>query len=277
MGINIILCEKKINPFFIEQCATLGIMALELVGEEEIKKLSKLLNSRVISDIQNIEDEEIGTAEHAEFKKIAGDEMLIISLKNTKIFTFLLRGGTKHVMDELEETLKSAIKVMIQTSKNKKVLPGGGALESEIACKLKKYASNFSNRIQMVILEISKAFENVSGYLVKNSGQDPLELIPKLRKLHLENQNYFGFDTTSNQLTDVVKQGIFDGYACKRNLIKSASDAAQQIIRVNGLIMVRDKALYDKFEKEKTLIKSQKHDKRISDYLTEKEDDLFSL
>ena len=277
LGINIILSEKKMNLFFIETCANLGMIALELVGEEEIKKLSKLLNLNVISDIQNIEEDEIGTAERAEFTKIARDEMLIISLKQSKIFTFLLRGGTKHVLDELEETIKTSTKVVIQTVKNNKVLPGGGALESEIACQLRKYASSFSNRLQLIILEIAKAYENIPGYLIKNSGLDPLDLVPKLRKMHVENQRYSGFDANANGLVNVFDRGIFDDYIVKKSLIKAASDAAKQIIRVNGLIMVKDRALHKKIEDHKTKFKSQKHEKRLKDYFKEKEEDLFSM
>ncbi|NHI94376.1 MAG: hypothetical protein EAX96_17925 [Candidatus Lokiarchaeota archaeon] len=276
-GIDIILCEKKMNPTFIEQCATLGMIALELVGEEEIKSLSKLLNLKVISDIQNIEDEEIGTAERAEFKKIVADEMLILSLRNSKIFTFLLRGGTKYILDELEENIRCASKIAIQFMKHKKVLPGGGALESEIACELKKYSSNFSNRLQVVISEIAKAYENIPGYLIKNSGQDPLDLVPKLRKMHAESFKYSGFDANSNKLMNVIDQGIFDDYIGKKNLIRNASEAVQQIIRVNGLIMIRDRDLHKKFEQEKSQIRSQKHEKRLREYFREKEEDLFTI
>ena len=274
--VDIILCQKKINSSFIDYCASMNIVALELVGENEIKKLSKLLDIPVISSTHEFTNADLGVANSVEFKKIANDEMLFINVENSKILTFLVRGGTSQVTDELEEILYSSLRVAIQTVKDKKYLPGGGALDCEISRVLKNYATEFPNKYQMVIREYAKAIENLPGYLIINSAEDPLDLIPQLRAEHSNGQRFMGFDCKSNKLVDVVNEGILDGYTTKKTAITIATEMARQIIRVDGLVMVYDRKLYEKMEKEGKKVKSEKHQEKVRKYLKKNEEDMFS-
>lgn len=273
--IKVIFCQKHINKYLIDYCASLGIIALELIGKEELEKLSKMLNINVIADINNFSQEEIGIAESIEFKKVGNEEMLFIKKENSKLWTLLLRGGSDYVLEELEESIKSALKVAIQTIKDKKFLPGGGALESEIAYNLKKYSENFSNKIQLVILEFGKALENIPAYLIRNSAKDPLDLITELRKLHKNGQIHLGFDCNSKKIINVIEQGIFDGYQVKKHLIKIACEAARQIIRVDGLIMVFNKELQQDLENQKREGKNEKRAEELKKFFKENEEEMF--
>ncbi len=275
-NVNVILCQKKINPYFVDYCSSIGIVALELVGEEVLKKLSKLLAAPVISSIRNFSDADLGLADKVEFKKIAGDEMFFIFVKIPKILTFLLRGGISNVTDELEEIFNSSLRVAIQSIKDKKLLPGGGALECEISHKLKNYATTFPDKHQIVIREYAKAIENLPAHLILNSAVDPLELIPQLRMEHSNGKRFTGFDCDSNKLVDVVNKGILDGYTTKKHAIKIASEMARQIIRIDGLVMVFDPKLYEKIEQEAKEEKSQKHQERVRKYINKHDDNLFS-
>lgn len=275
-GVDVILCQKKINPYFVDYCASIGIIALELVGEEDIKKLTKLLEINVISSLSDLSNIKLGNADSIEFKKISGDEMFFINIESSKILTFLIRGGIAPLMDELEEILNGSLRVAIQTVKDKKLLPGGGALECEISQKLKNYAQNYPNKYQIVIKEYAKAIENLPAHLIMNSAAEPLDLIPKLRAEHSNGQKHMGFNCTVNDIVDVVKEGIYDGYFTKKHIIKIASELARQIIRVDYLIMVYDRKLYEQIEKEGKEVKSQKHQEKVRKYLNKKDEDLFS-
>lgn len=275
-GVDVILCQKKINPYFVDYCASIGIIALELVGEEDIKKLTKLLEINVISSLSDLSNIRLGNADSIEFKKISGDEMFFINIESSKILTFLIRGGIAPLMDELEEILNGSLRVAIQTVKDKKLLPGGGALECEISQKLKNYAQNYPNKYQIVIKEYAKAIENLPAHLIMNSAAEPLDLIPQLRAEHSNGQKHMGFNCTVNDIVDVVKEGIYDGYFTKKHIIKIASELARQIIRVDYLIMVYDRKLYEQIEKEGKEVKSQKHQEKVRKYLNKKDEDLFS-
>ncbi|MBA7533058.1 60 kDa chaperonin [subsurface metagenome] len=275
-GVDVILCQKKINPYFVDYCASIGIIALELVGEEDIKKLTKLLEINAISSLSDLSNIRLGNADSIEFKKISGDEMFFINIESSKILTFLIRGGIAPLMDELEEILNGSLRVAIQTVKDKKLLPGGGALECEISQKLKNYAQNYPNKYQIVIKEYAKAIENLPAHLIMNSAAEPLDLIPQLRAEHSNGQKHMGFNCTVNDIVDVVKEGIYDGYFTKKHIIKIASELARQIIRVDYLIMVYDRKLYEQIEKEGKEVKSQKHQEKVRKYLNKKDEDLFS-
>ncbi len=275
-GIDAILGPKKMNKTFVDYCASLGIIALELIGEEDIKKISEILNIKIISDVNSFTSEDVGIANLIEFRRINNDEMLFIHVDQSQTLTFLLRGGTKHVVDELEEILITTFRVIIQTLKDQKLLPGGGALECEIAYRLKKYSESFQNRLQHVISEFGTAFENLPAFLILNSAQDPLNLIPALRSAHAKGSIYNGFDCLSNSVVNVLERGIFDGYYVKKHLLKIASETARQIIRIDGLFMITNHILKQQLDKSKQISKIQKHENRLRKYFKEEEEGMFT-
>jgi chaperonin GroEL (HSP60 family) len=275
-GVDVVLCQKKINSYFVDYCASKGIIALELVGKEKLKKLCKLMDVNLYSSLNDLSDIKLGYANSVEFKKISGDEMFFINVESSKILTFLIRGGNQPLMDELEEILYGSLRVAIQTVKDKKILPGGGALECEIAQKLKKYAHNYSNKYQIIIKEYAKAFESLPGHIIKNSAADPLDLVPKLRAEHNKGHSYTGFNCLTNEIVDVASKGIYDGYFTKKHVIKVASELARQIVRIDDLVMVYDRKLYEQIKKEGEKIKSQKHQEKVRKYLNKKDEELFS-
>ena len=273
-GIDVILCKKKISPFLIEYCASIGMVALGLVGKDQLKKLSKMLKIKPISSIKEFSEAEIGKADIAEYKAVTEDEMFIIKKEDSGILTFLLRGGTPHVLDELEEIINASLRVGIQTLKDKKLLPGGGALESELSLELKKYAGEFSDKYQYVISEYGKALENLPAYLIMNSANDPYDLIPNLKAEHSLKKKYMGFDSISNTITNVVSKGIFDGYTAKKTAIKIGTEMARQILRVDGLVMVYNRKLYEKIEEEGKNTKKLKHQEKVRKYFKKNEKDI---
>jgi len=274
-GVNVILCQKKINEYFNRVCANLGIIALEMVGEQEIRRLSKMLKVRVVSIMKDISENDIGKADLAEFRKISEDEMFFIMQKFSRIFTFLLRGGTPDGIDELEEVLKSSLRVAIQTAKDEKILPGGGALECELSRHLRQYANTFPNKVQMVITEFADALENIPGYIVMNSGGDPLDVIPTLRSTHKLGSLHDGFDCYSNSVVNVIQKGIVDGYHVKKQALIIASEMARQIIRVDDL-MIYDGKLHERMEEQRKFAKQTKRNKDILEYFKKNEEKLFT-
>jgi len=276
VGIDVLLCRKKINPSLVEYCTNLGITALELVGDEDLKKLSKMLDVPVISSFNSIISNDIGIADKVEFRKISNDEMFIIKKQNSPFFSFIIKGATPEILDELEEILSTSLRIAIDTLKDGKLLPGAGALECEINKQLKDYAKEFSNKYQYVIREYGRAFENFPAHLILNSGADPFDLIPQLRKAHSEGNSHSGFDCNNNVIIDVVESKIFDGYNSKKHAIKIASEMARQIIRIDDSIVVYDRKLHEKLEKESQAVKDIKNQERIRNYFKKNENKLLS-
>jgi chaperonin GroEL (HSP60 family) len=273
-GINVVLCQKRVNEALIEACSQLGMIILDMVGEKETQTLSKMLNIPAITSIKSISEKEIQTVDLTEFRTLGKDEMFFIQQSNSPIFTFLIRGGTIHVLDELKENLESAVHIAIQTLKDGKVLPGAGALESEMSDQIQTYSSSIATKEQMVVSEYGKIFDNLLGFIVLNTGEDPLTIIPNLKNNHAKGKKYDGFDVNSNTIIDVVRNGIFDGYFCKKHAIQIATEMARQIIRIDKLLMVYDRKLYETLEQRGKRDKEDKRNEQMRQYFKKHEKDL---
>lgn len=274
-GINVILCQKKCNEDFLNSCAALGIIAFDMVGEQEIKSMAKMLNVGLIGNINDISYNNIGIADLAEFRKLSNDQMLFIEKHDSPILTFLFRGGSNHVFDELKEMVETSIQVALQSMEDKKVLPSGGAIESEISYQIQKISNSYSSALQLVLYEYAKIFESLIGYIVINSGEDPLYIIPTLISDHAKKMNFNGFDANSKCIVDVMKCGIFEGYYTKKHAIKISTECARQIIRIDDLIMVYDRGLYDQIREVGKQGKMDKRNEQLRCYFKKHETDFI--
>ncbi|TFG20344.1 MAG: hypothetical protein EU530_03535 [Promethearchaeota archaeon] len=272
-GIDVIFCQKRVNEEFLNSCSKLGMIVLDSVGEKEIKTLSMMLHIGPISSINEISENDVGIADIAEFKKFAKDEMLIIRKRKANTLTFLLRGGTKHVLDEFHESLETAIRVGYNTLKSMKVLPGGGAIELQCSQQLQLYANNFADKLQLVILEYAKVFESLIGYIIVNSGEDPLTIIPNLKKFHSQKKNNYGYDVKAKSIVNVIDNGTLDDYFTKVHAIKIATEMACQINRIDRLVMVHDRKLYEELEQQGKQQKMEKRNEDIRQYFKKNEED----
>jgi chaperonin GroEL (HSP60 family) len=211
----------------------------------------------------------------AEFRQYPHQNYFFLTKEHSPIVTFFLRGGTDPVLGELQELLKSALKVTLQSLQDKKVLPGGGAIECEIARGLKQYATTFENKIQIVITEFALALENIPAYLALNAGDDPLDIVPTLRVQHEQGDIYSGYDCNSNAVVNVLDFGILDGYNVKKHCLLIASDLARQLIRIDDLIMVYDAKLFNEIEEEGKPAKEAKRNEEIRQYFKKNTENMF--
>lgn len=279
LGINIVLCQRKVNEEFISACSDLEMIIYELVGEKEIQTLSKLLNIDItpcIKTKKDITDNNIGIADFAEYRGVSKEEMFYIEKQKTPIFTFLIRGGSNHVLDELRESLESAIQIAIHSLNCKKALSGGGSIEIELTNQIQKYALTFSDKIQLVIMEYGKIFESLAGFLILNSGEDPLTIIPTLKSIHNDGFKTFGFNSDDNKILDVIQQGILEEFCVKSHAITIATEMARQFIRIDDLVMVHDRKLFEDLKTKGKQAKMEKRNKEIANHFKKHEKD-FAL
>ncbi len=273
-GVNVILCQKQINESLISSCAARGIIALELVGEEPIKNLSRVLDKGPVATVRDLSRSDIADASLVEFRRFTKDEMCIITSEKSKISTFVLRGGTNAVLNVLEESLKSALAVIMQSLNDQKVLPGGGALDCEIAFELQRLARTLPNKLQIVVSEYAKALESIPGYIVMNSGNDPVDVVTSLKAAHESGDKWAGFNCNANSIVDTRKATIFDGYKVKKQALRTSVDVACQIVRVNDMIMVHDRALFEKKEQEIKDARNVRRNEKLRKYMKTHEVDM---
>lgn len=236
-GASVVLCQKGIDDTVQHYLAKKDILAARRVKKSDMELLSKATGARIISSIKDLSKEDIGHAGLVEEKKIAGDEMIFIEkCKEPKAVTILLRGGTEHVVDEVERAMQDAVKGVAAALELGKIVAGGGASEIETSKELRKYAESFKGREQLAVLAFADAVEIIPRSLAENAGLDPIDKLAGLRSHHENNETNAGLDVFTGEIHDAMKAGVVEPLKIKVQAVKSASEAAEMILRIDDMI-----------------------------------------
>jgi chaperonin GroEL (HSP60 family) len=104
--------------------------------------------------------------------------------KNPKSVTILLQGSTEHVIDEVERAVKDGLGDVASAYKDGRVVSGGGAIEMELAKRLRQYAKTLGGREQLAVEEFASALEYIPETLAENAGLDPVNIMTELKQRH---------------------------------------------------------------------------------------------
>jgi len=236
-GTTVVLCQKGIDDTVQHHFAKKGILAARRVKKSDMELLAKATGGRIISSIKDISKEDMGSAGLIEERKVAGDQMIFIEkCEKPKAVTVLLRGGTEHVVDEVERAMEDAIKGIAAALELGKIVAGGGAPEMETAKELRKYAESFKGREQLAILAFADAVEVVPRSLAENAGLDPIDKIANLRSRHDKGETRTGLDVFTGDTLNMEKVGVVEPLKIKFQAIKSAAEATEMILRIDDII-----------------------------------------
>jgi thermosome len=236
-GANVVFCQKGIDDTAQHYLSKAGILAVRRVKKSDMENLSRATGATIVNSIDSITKNDIGTAGLVEEKKLSGEEMIFVSkCKNPKAVSIIVRGGTEHVVDELERAIHDALMVVSVVIKDKKVVAGGGAPEVEVALQLRRHSSEEIGRSQLAIEAFASALEVIPRSLAENSGLDPIDMLVALRAAHEAGKKNFGLDIDSAQPADMLKKGVVEPLRVKTQAINSASEAAILILRIDDVI-----------------------------------------
>lgn len=236
-GANVLFCQKGIDDLAQHYLAKHGIMAARRVKKSDMEKLAKATGGRVVTSIHELTEKDLGKAGLVEERKIAKDELIFVEkCVNPKAITVLLRGGTKHVVEDSERSMHDAVSVAAAVIEDPKILVGGGAAEMEIAKRLAEYADSVGGREQLAIKAFAEAMEIIPRSLAENAGLDPVDMIVKLRTEHGKGKTAFGLDVFEGAVVDMYKKGVLEPRKVKEQVIKSSSEAAVMILRIDDII-----------------------------------------
>jgi len=234
---SVLFCAKGIDDVAQHYLTKAGILAVRRVKKSDIENLARATGGSVINNLDEIRAKDLGSAGLVEEKTIANDEMIYISkCKNPKAVSIIIRGGTEHVVDELERAVHDALMVVSVVVRSKKVVPGGGAPETELALRLREYAATEGGRAQLAIESFAGALEVIPRTLAENSGLDPLDMLVALKAAHGAGKKNFGLDITAGKPADMLKAGVVEPLQVKTQAISSAAEAAVMILRIDDII-----------------------------------------
>jgi len=239
-GANVVFCQKGIDDLAQYYLAKAGVLAVRRVKQSDIEKLAKATGAKIVTDIRDIKPEDLGEAELVEERKVGDEEMVFVTgCKNPKAVTILIRGGTEHVVDEVERSLTDAIKAVKAALESGKVVAGGGAPEIELSLKLKEWAPTLGGREQLAAEAFASALEIIPRSLAENAGLDPIDILVELRRAHEEGKVTYGVDVFEGKVVDMKEKGVLEPLRVKKQAISSATEVAIMILRIDDVIAAK--------------------------------------
>jgi len=236
-GANVLFCQKGIDDVAQHYLAKAGILATRRVKKSDIENLARATGATLVNSIDAITAKDLGSAGLVEERKVSGDEMIYVSeCKNPKAVSIIVRGGTQHVVDELERAIHDALMVISVVVEGKKIVAGGGAPETELSLQLRKYASQEGGRVQLAIEAFAAALEIIPRTLAENAGLDAIDMLVAIRAAHEGGKKNFGLDVFEGKPVDMLKAGVIEPLRVKTQAISSASEAAVMILRIDDVI-----------------------------------------
>ena len=240
-GANVLLCQKGIDDMAQHYLAKAGIVAARRVKESDMEKLSRATGGNVVMSLKELSKDDLGMAGLVEERKIAGDEMIFVeNCKNPKAVTILVRGGTEHVVDEIERALHDAVCVVAQVLQHPKIVAGGGSSEIAICRELDEYAKTVGGREGLAVEAFSKAVKAIPRALGENAGLDPIDTMQDLVAASADKGSAMGLDVLSGKIKDMYKQNVVEAWSVKSQAIKSACDATMMILRIDDVIASKE-------------------------------------
>lgn len=241
-GANVIFCQKGIDDMAQHFLAKQGIFAVRRVKKSDMEKMARATGATVLTNLEDLSKDDLGTAGLIEEKKVAGEEMVFVQrCKNPKAVTIFIRGGTEHVVDEVARAMEDAIGGVGSAVEDGKVVAGGGAVEIEVAKRLKDYADTLKGREQLAVQAFGEAMEIVPRSLAENAGLDPIDKLVELRSSHENKSNkWHGLDVFTGKIQDMYTRGVIEPLKIKTQAVKSASEAAEMILRIDDVISAKD-------------------------------------
>ncbi|MGB7533457.1 MAG: thermosome subunit alpha, partial [Halobacteriota archaeon] len=234
---NVLFCQKGIDDLVQHYLAKEGILAARRVKESDMKKLASATGGKILTTLEEIGPEDLGSAGVVEERKISGEEMIFVeNCPNPKAVSILLRGGTEHVVDELERGMYDALRVTACAVEDGKYVAGGGATEIELALRLRDYAATVGGREQLAIQAFADAVEVIPRALAENAGLDPIDMLVALRSAHEAGNKNVGLDVFKGEPTDMLKAGVIEPLRIKTQAISSATESATMILRIDDVI-----------------------------------------
>ncbi|QKY18392.1 thermosome subunit alpha [Halorubrum sp. CBA1229] len=241
IGADVVFVGDGIDDMAQHYLAQEGILAVRRAKSGDLNRLARATGGRVVSNLEDIESDDLGFAGSVAQKDIGGDERIFVEdVEQAKSVTLILRGGTEHVVDEVERAIEDSLGVVRTTLLDGQVLPGGGAPEAELALQLRDFADSVGGREQLAVEAFADALEVVPRTLAENAGLDPIDSLVDLRSRHDGGEFGAGLDAYTGDVIDMEAEGVVEPLRVKTQAIESATEAAVMILRIDDVIAAGD-------------------------------------
>ena len=235
---NVVLCQKGIDDMAQHYLAKEGIVAVRRIKESDMTKLSKATGAKIITNIDELSGTDLGSADLVEERKVETDKWVFVEgCKNPNALSILVRGGSQRIVDEAERSVHDAIMNVKDVVEYPYVIVGGGASEIAVSQQVREWSSSLSGREQLAGEKYADALESIPLVLAENAGMDIIDTQVQLRaKTSSSRKVRFGVDVLEGKVADLASRNIYEPLLVKEQIIKSATETASLIIRIDNVI-----------------------------------------
>ena len=242
-GANVVLCQKGIDDMAQHYLAKAGIIAVRRIKESDLTKLAKATGARIVTNLDDLFEKDLGNADLVEERKIEEDKWVFIEgCKHPKSVTLLLRGGSQRVVDEVERSVHDALMVVKDVIEKPEIVAGGGAPETFAATKLRNWAKSLEGREQLAAEKFADSLESIPLTLAENAGMDPIDTLTSLRSKQLKGEKWTGIDVMKGRITNMKSSDIIEPLAVKLQIVSASTEAACMILRIDDVIATQKSA-----------------------------------
>ncbi|WP_247731693.1 thermosome subunit alpha [Halovivax limisalsi] len=251
VGADAVFVDKGIDDMAQHYLAQEGILAVRRVKDSDASRIARATGATPVSNVEDITRDHLGFAGNVAQRDVGGDDHIFIEdVDDAKAVTLILRGGTEHVIDEVDRAIEDSIGVVRTTIEDGKVLPGGGAPEVTLSLALRDYADSVGGREQLAVEAFADALEVIPRTLAENAGLDPIDSLVELRSDHDAGETGAGLDAFTGDTIDMEAEGVYEPLRIKTQAIDSATEAAVMLLRIDDVIAAGDLAVSDDDEGE---------------------------
>ncbi len=236
-GANVVLCQKGVDDMAQHYLAKAGVLVVRRIKESDLTKLAKATGARLVTNLDDLFEKDLGSAALVEERKIEEDRWVFIEgCKHPKSVTLLLRGGSQRVVDEVERSVHDAIMVVKVVMETPSIVAGGGAPETYAAAKVRSWSKSLEGREQLAAEKFADALESIPLALAENAGMDPIDTLASLRSRQLKGEKWTGIDVMKTRIANMKSSDIIEPLAVKHQIVSAASEAACMILRIDDVI-----------------------------------------
>jgi len=242
-GANVVLCQKGIDDMAQHYLAKAGIIAVRRIKESDLTKLAKATGARIVNNLDDIFEKDLGDAQLVEERKIEEDKWVFIEgCKHPKSVTLLLRGGSQRVVDEVERSVHDSLMVVKDVIEKPEIVAGGGAPETYAATKIRSWAKSLEGREQLAAEKFADSLESIPLTLSENAGMDPIDTLTVLRSRQMKGEKWTGIDVMKGKIANMKSSDIIEPLAVKLQIVSAAAEAACMILRIDDVIATQKSA-----------------------------------
>jgi len=242
-GANVVFCQKGLDDMAQHYLAKAGIIAVRRIKESDLTKLAKATGARIVTNLDDLFEKDLGSAALVEEKKIEEDKWVFVEgCKHPKSVTLLLRGGSQRVVDEVERSVHDALMVVKDVILKPEIVAGGGAPETFAATKIRGWAKSLEGREQLAAEKFADALEEIPITLAENAGMDPIDTLTLLRSKQQKKEKWTGIDVMKAKIANMKSSDIIEPLAVKLQIVSAATEAACMILRIDDVIATQKSA-----------------------------------